>query len=489
MKSIRSRLLISLLTSVILVLAVGFVSIYYLAERSLHRQFDAELHDELDSLALMGEVEDLSDLDADDLEYNDHGDDTEDAIRFEFAELTLPRYQAQPKSAYYQVWDDSGQVLARSPSLQGKDLAQAPLNTSVVSVRTVTFHDGRSGKMATRRFSPIVEESMKGQPGTEHVLTLAVARSTADLKLAAALLFRVLASSGGLTVLLVAIAILISVRRSLAPLRSLQHDIETIDLDDFSIEFETDSLSDELLPIAECLKLLMKRVESAIKRERRFSSDIAHELRTPVSELRALTEVSMNRANVPAAELISLTDANGIAKHMERIIQSLLQLSRCEAGLIPVENNQIDVKELANAMWNTFDATAQEKQIKFNATVEDNLQLATDPALFASILSNLFSNAVEYTPEGGRIDLNVYAENAHAVVELSNTTDGMAPEDLNYLFDTFWRKDSSRVQSGHLGIGLSLVAAVSEVLGIAVKTALLDAKRFRISLEMPAESV
>lgn len=488
MTSIRNRLLVSLLISVSCISVIGFTAIYYLAEHALHHQFDTELRHEIDSLALMGEVEDLSDLDPDDLEYEDGGDDPENLLRFEFADLNIPRYQPQPESAAYQVWDESGQVLARSPSLQGRDLTFSAHSGSAPVIVVMNFADGRKGKMVSRTFSPEIPPELKGKPDTVHTLRIAVARSTHELDLATTLFFKILTMSGAATVIAVGFAIGFAVRRGLAPLRSLQRDINQIDLENFSFRIQTESLSRELIPIAQCLNDLAARIESTLKRERRFSSDIAHELRTPVSELQALTEVSMKRANVGPAEMQSFADANSIAIHMERIIRSLLDLSRCEAGLIPIENDTVDVEQLANSTWATFQSAAQAKQITFNANIEKDVHCTTDPALFTSILANLFSNAVEYTPEGGSINFHVYSEQGRAVIEMTNTVGNMDVEDLDSLFDTFWRKDTARTDSGHLGIGLALVAAVSKVLGIAIKTALIDTSHFQISLQVPART-
>jgi len=148
-KSIRSNLLVLLLSSLLPVVLASYLLLYLLVSASLGKDFDANLMKKLESFALMAEWED-GEVDEDEEVYQDFGDDDDELVHFEFAEFPIPKYQPSPKAEYYQVTASNGVVFARSPSLQGRNLSL----DGDVGISDTVFLDARPGRIARTAIVP-----------------------------------------------------------------------------------------------------------------------------------------------------------------------------------------------------------------------------------------------------------------------------------------------------------------------------------------------
>ncbi len=485
MKSIRSRLLVALLGGIAFVVACSYVFIYLYVASALREQYDSELRRKINAFALMGEQEDGPDEDESDAEYNDFGDDSEDLVRFEFAEIPLTEYQPAPKPEYYQVWDEKGVVLARSPSLGGGDLPRAEAPPAGVRLEDIVLPDTRRGRMATARITPKIEGAAGAAVIENSRLVLSLARSTEELHATLGVLFMGLLGAGFTAIALASILIWTSVKRGLRPLDDISAEIESLGPDDLEHRFDEENKPSELQAISRRLNRLLGRLREAFGRERRFTSDVAHELRTPIAELRALAEVSLKREHANESDRRSFRDTLDIARHMERIISSLLEIARCASGQVALTQRPLNLNTLVESAWKPFAEDAKAKGLAVHLGINGRRELNTDPVLLEAILSNLFSNAVAYTPNGGEVQLSMKEEQAWLSLTLSNTTGDLTQDDLAHIFDTFWRKDSSLDDALHSGVGLSLVAALAGVLGVAVETGMPSRGVFQITLRHP----
>lgn len=500
MNSIRTRLLFSLALSTNVILGISFAAVYGYIAGTLRENDAAELARKARSFARMGEVE--SEEDTEDGEhYQDFGDDTTDAIHFEFVDLALPEYLPGPAPEYYAVWDTDGTVLARSPSLAGADLPYRPEATTVVDFERMLLPDGRPGRLATLAFTPRPADASEEADGGEQeedgaeadgreedapVLILALARSTGPLDATLGLLLGGLSVSGLLTLGTLLLIVWAAVRRSLAPLDAVCREIAEVTADDLGHTFDSTGRTSELAPICTRLNELLARLQKSFDRERRFTSDVAHELRTPIAELRALAEVSLKRDSTGAAERQSLQDALDIALGMERIVTALLEITRCAAGQIPADKTPQRLADLVQTAWLPLAAGARDKALAVDIACDEKMSVRTDPILFGTILANLFSNAVSYTPRGGQVALYVGEAGGFCTLTLANDTDTVAREDLDHLFETFWRKDNGHGGPDHAGVGLSLVLALARVLDITIACDMPAPGRFQIALRLPA---
>jgi two-component system sensor histidine kinase QseC len=150
---------------------------------------------------------------------------------------------------------------------------------------------------------------------------------------------------------------------------------------------------------------------------------------------------------------------------MESIATKLLELARCEGGLLPVHVEPVLLSPLVREICQSLSAVAESKHVTVFLDLPDEACWPSDPALLRAILTNLLSNAVQYCTVGGSIRLRA----EHDRLLVSNTTDTLSPDDLPHLFTRFWRKDPARSSSVHCGLGLALAKAYAEALGMELR--------------------
>jgi two-component system sensor histidine kinase QseC len=168
---------------------------------------------------------------------------------------------------------------------------------------------------------------------------------------------------------------------------------------------------------------------------------------------------------------------------MEGIVTGLLAITRCEAGKQPIIREPIQITGLVNELWQSQAERARGKELSVAMDVPATARLETDRTLFGSILTNLFSNAVEYTPAGGSIRIRHATHGARWSFSVSNTVVHLRPEDLPHLFQRFWRKDAARSTPEHSGLGLSLARAFAESLGMSLRAELVNERELAMTLE------
>jgi two-component system sensor histidine kinase QseC len=237
-------------------------------------------------------------------------------------------------------------------------------------------------------------------------------------------------------------------------------------------------MPEELRPITSRLNDLLGRLEESFDRERRFSADLAHELRTPLAELRSLAEVEL--AWPEGKDSGQHRATLNIALQMEAMVTRLLEMARSENGEISLQTEPVLMAPLLNEVWQPLADKAKRKQLAFTFNVPPDAAIQTDRALFRSILTNLLANAVEYTPQNGRGEINWRKDTGELTV--SNTVHDLGAADVPHLFERLWRKDKSRTGNDHCGLGLALSQTFAGFLGFNLKAGLNSERTLTISL-------
>lgn len=463
MSSVRGRLTLTLVLLCGVLWACGGAMLYLLLRVGMIGEFDKALDAAAMTLAPMTEY-------------------TGGKLEFDPGSDLMPSFERKERPDYYQVRRLDGSILARSRGAGKRAIATIPATTP--ASWDLVLPDGMAGRARAIRFLPKIDEDDPGDldPDAREEVTVVVARHRDELdahlrSLALTILFVGVFTAGatGLVVTLV-------VGRGLRPLSSLARRAAAIDATSLELRFPMEGLPAELAPIAQRLNDLLTRLESSFARERRFSADVAHELRTPIAELRTLAEVSLRWPQDPDAARGSFQEALAIALQMESIATHLLALTRCEQGHLAPEPMKVDLATVVQEAWEPFVEQASTKRLNVTMSVPADAVWTIDPIGLRTILSNLFSNAAEYSPAGGTIHLRAEAQNGSGRVTVSNTTTDLGRADLPHLFERFWRKDPSRSSSTHTGLGLSLAKAYAESLGCALRAELTGPEELTIEL-------
>ncbi|MDB6166737.1 MAG: hypothetical protein JWQ83_1877, partial [Lacunisphaera sp.] len=202
--------------------------------------------------------------------------------------------------------------------------------------------------------------------------------------------------------------------------------------------------------------------EQSFERERRFSGDLAHELRTPIAELRSLAECALkwpeSRDEATDSEFLA------IARHMESLTASMLALTRGEPGQPARPLEPVDATALVHEAWKPFASRAQQRLLHVEFALAPGL-VPADPVLLRSVLNNLFDNAVDYTPEGGTIRIAFAGTEPDVAFSVGNPAGNLEAADTPKLFDPFWRKEAARSGGRHVGLGLSLSRTFAAAMG------------------------
>lgn len=230
-------------------------------------------------------------------------------------------------------------------------------------------------------------------------------------------------------------------------------------------DFET---RDELTSLAETFNGLLGRLEASVERERRFTSNAAHELLTPLATLRSEAEVALRREREPDAYRETLRRVVEDVGDMTGTVQGLLQLARAESLSRSVDA-RLDVGELVTRRVERHRAEASARGIALTADVAAGVRVAAEAAPLADVVDNLVGNAVKYTPEGGRVSVRLTHAGGTARLEVEDTGAGFDGATCERLFDRFFRADTAEVQAEPgSGLGLAIVKAIVEGYGGAV---------------------
>jgi two-component system sensor histidine kinase QseC len=238
----------------------------------------------------------------------------------------------------------------------------------------------------------------------------------------------------------------------------------------------------EIAVVVEQVNALLARLEAGFKRERRLSSDIAHELKTPIAELRSLCEVGARWPGDRAAVEAFFEDARAIALQMDRVVVHLLALARYDEGREQTWTTEVRVAEEVDAAWKPLARTAAAKRLDFRQRISPALCFDSDPDKFGLMVSNILSNAVAYSPPDTAIVCTSDERSGASSVSVSNRAEALEPGDLAVMFDRFWRKDEARGDGHHVGLGLSVVRALADLLDIEIATRLDADRTFHITL-------
>jgi len=484
MRSLRTRLLVGIVGGMLLLLLLVFsLIIYTLIHRALVNQFDASLLSTARMLAASIEQDN-------------------DEIELEFKIQQMPEFQKAERPTYYQLWRQDGTVVVRSPSLSIDDLLrfESPLDEPIF--QEFKIGTGQPARAVGFKFNPrIADNEDKDSPqlpayagtslplrrqGTQ-TLTLVVAKESTDLQSDLRLLrWLLLIASGGAIIMSVFIATFV-VRQSLNPLNSLAVEISAIKENDLTVRISTERMPTEMIPIKNRLNDLLARLEASFNRERRFTADVAHELRTPLAGIRSTIEVTLARPREVNEYQASLSDCLTIAKNMHAMVNSLLTLARIDTNQMTFRRDQIQLAELVNSSWHPFSHKALERSISFENRLPAEMTCKSDPDGLSMVLSNLLDNAAEYTNQGGQIWIEAHQVNNRIEITVANTGCQLTDEEVSCIFDCFWRGDSSRTGTGtHCGLGLALVQRIVQALGGSTVVKAQTGGIFTICLVLPA---
>ena len=468
MRSIRGRLLATLLTGLALVLGAGGTAVYLTAARSLTGQFDAALEARAHTVASLVKLEPPA------------------RLVWEISDAPA----VPMDETFFELRDPARGVLKRSDNLGADPLPQRTPAENAVEFGDLDLAGAIRGRAAWLTFRPRVDpEDWEGRDiaGADPpllVVTAALDRTPVDRALAR-LLAALLALGTGVGVT-AGLLIVLGVRWGLAPLNRLSRQLAAVGGDDLSRRFDGKAAPRELAPVYDELNRMLQRVERTIERERTFADAAAHELRTPLAELRTAAEVALRWPDLDRAEP-ALREALAIGREMECLVDSLLLISRGHAASSWDGARAASLGPIVRGCLKHADESIAAKGLAVAVTLNGGETLAAPADAVEIIVRNLIDNAVQYTPARGTILIgNGHAGHEAAALFVENGPVELVAGDVPRLFEPFWRREGARTDRRHSGLGLAVVDHIARAIGLRVE-AELAGDRLRIRLA-PAAS-
>ncbi len=264
----------------------------------------------------------------------------------------------------------------------------------------------------------------------------------------------------------VVVAGLFATRKALQPLTDMTHSAAAIGAATVAERrLPVPRTKDEVQALALAFNATLERLAAAFVRQRRFTADASHELRTPVTAILGQAELALSRSRAPEAYQDSLQRIAEEAERMQRLIGRMLALARAEGGQPVLNFAPADVAALLRTLTETLAVQAEEKQVDLELQAPESAVITTDADSLTQILLNLIENAIAYT-DHGLVQVGLVEQGDGICITVADSGSGIAPEQMAAIFEPFFRADPSRQrQSGGVGLGLALAHELTRLLG------------------------
>jgi heavy metal sensor kinase len=390
---------------------------------------------------------------------------------------------AQNAEYFLRLLAEDGRVIADSDGQFGNvpldraALAAAIAGATRFDLVAVTPDEGRDGELAEPADPGAQgEPSAQGSQGQQMVRlvtlpvrlddegppvgALQVGLDRDDIDEALAQLLTVLAFATPLVLLAAAAGGYLLAGRALAPVAAMTLLAARITARDLSARLDLELPDDELGRLARTFDAMLSRIDDAFARQRRFTGDAAHELRTPLSLMRSQLDLALARPRSAAAYREALRGLDGDVTRMTNLVAALLTLARADAGKLVAERAPFDLAATIDHLGDQYAPLAAAAGVALRCETTPTL-LVADEDLLVQLLVNLLDNALAYTPAGGAVTVGCRSEDGRGRLWVDDSGQGIGSEHLPHLFDRFYRADAGRSRErGGTGLGLAICQAI-----------------------------
>jgi two-component system sensor histidine kinase BaeS len=271
-------------------------------------------------------------------------------------------------------------------------------------------------------------------------------------------------------------------RRVTRPLLALSRAADQVARGRYDADLPHADSGDEIGHLTERFREMTERLAESEERERNFLMSVSHELRTPLTAIRGHVEaLREGLAEDPGARAASLDVIRGETERLARLVGDVLDLAKLDAHRFTLMEEEVDLGRLLELAYQTFSERARERAITYERTFQSKPIILTDGDRVLQIVSNLLQNAFQWTPDGGRVDLGLVAENASVKVSVSDSGPGIQPHERERIFRPFWSRNGSGT-----GLGLAIASELAEALGGGLTVESQPGAGARFELRLPS---
>jgi len=283
---------------------------------------------------------------------------------------------------------------------------------------------------------------------------------------------------------LLAILIWFSLRWGLAPLQAVTVNVEGRSASDLN-PLNSQETPSEIRPLIDALNRLFARIATLLDRERRFTADAAHELRTPLAAIKLHAQVARQARNEGERRQAIESVIQG-TNRANRLVEQLLILARLDHRSMEIPHEQLNLTEIVvkGVIDETARASAKQVDLGMSERTHNGAIINGNIDLLMIMIRNLLDNAVRYTPEGGKVNASVRLRDEYVILQIEDSGPGIPPERRTRVFDRFYRIEGHTEQG--CGLGLSIVSRITEIFGASINLADgLDAAGLSVTVTFP----
>ena len=282
--------------------------------------------------------------------------------------------------------------------------------------------------------------------------------------------------------------------RAFQPVERIINEVEAItDGRSLHRRLPTESGNDEIGRLTNTLNAMIARLETSFGALRRFTADASHELKTPLTVLRADVERAMNPKSSHTEQLVALEEALQETSRMADLVDSLLTLARADEGRFELVAEPIRLEPLTREVFETAVILGEDAGLEVSLPVIEDAVVLGDRPRLRQLFLNLVTNAIKYTPRGGKVEVSLARRLNEVTFTVRDTGIGIAAADLPYVFERFWRADRARsrvaAERGGWGLGLSISQYIAQAHGgrLEVQSRLGRGTTFTVTLPLPTD--
>jgi heavy metal sensor kinase len=428
---------------------VGYSAVIYsLISNYLYRQFDSDLLGALDLLAASVEVE------PDDAKWHpaEHGID-----------LTKPDFD----DVSWVVCNEEGQVIDRSPRVDRKDPNYAAIlaYAAISHAESNTALEAGDWRILQRELSaPKPKPITLREPHEFTTVRITVGRSLEELKPSLSRLAVLVSVVPAILWLIAAGAGRWFVGHALQPVKEMAARAQSTSQADFGLRLPVENSGDELSELGSAFNRLLDQLQEAFNRQRRFTGDAAHQLRTPLTVLLGQIDVARRRPRTTEEYQQTLNLLSQQTTELAQIVESLLYLARAEEGAAPPNLEQVDLDDWLEGYFERWNEHPRKGDLE--ASFQAAGQVSISASLLTQLLDNLINNALKYSNPGSQVSLIATRQDNQAVIAVKDRRMGISKEEQSAIFEPFFRSAKARIEGiTGTGLGLALVKQIAQALG------------------------
>ena len=378
-------------------------------------------------------------------------------------------------SGYFFLFGADGRTLYVSPPLRHLQASDTVSYNALHEEARVLDSEGQGIKMAIPDERTGIPRTMLFAMRLDTITGSQIARAVAGVSTATAnvapglLAGTMLAILPAIVLLSLGLAYYIG-GRALRPVEQLINEVEAIsDGRSLHRRLGMSVEADELGRLTMTLNAMIARLEHSFGALRRFTGDASHELKTPLAVIRADVERAMHPATTPTERMVALEEALQEIARTTDLVDSLLTLARADEGRYDLAREAVQLEPLVREVFETATILGEAGGLAVTLGPVEDAQVQADPGRLRQLFLNLVTNAIKYTPSGGRVEVSLTRREPKEVVfSVRDTGIGIAAGDLPHIFDRFWRADPARSRTGDrpgTGLGLAITKWIAEAHG------------------------